>query len=338
MTTHRFYTPDHGHVYLGGDHYRNEFKVWLVMALTVSIMAAEIIAGVIYGSMALLADGWHMSTHAGAMLITALAYRYARRNAGNSRFTFGTGKLGDLAGFANAVLLALIALLIAWESLIRLTDPIPIDFAQAIAVACAGLLVNLICAWLLKDGHAHHGHARHGDHGGEDGRDDHGGDHPGRAHRRGHHHAGVSRDNNLRSAYLHVLADALTSVLAIAALLLGRSYGWLWADPVVGVIGALVIARWSWSLIRDAGGVLLDASPEGRAVGQEILRALEPEGCQVTDLHVWQVGPGHFAAIVALTASQARDPAYYKALLAPIHELSHMTVEARQATGENGVC
>jgi cation diffusion facilitator family transporter len=272
--------------------------------------------GTLYGSMALVADGWHMSTHAGAMLIAVLAYRFARRHAGNPRFTFGTGKLGDLAGFASAIVLALIALLIGWESLVRLTQPIHIDFNQAIAVAVVGLGVNLVCAWLLKDDHAHHHHHGHEHH-----------------HSNDEHHApGKGRDNNLRAAYLHVLADALTSVLAILALLLGRSYGWSWADPAMGVVGALVIARWSWGLIRDSGSVLLDAAAEGQDVRQEIREAMAPTGSQVTDLHVWQVGPGHFAAIVSLMAREPREPAHYKALLAHIHELSHVTVEVQRGT------
>ncbi|HRO51557.1 CDF family Co(II)/Ni(II) efflux transporter DmeF [Alicycliphilus denitrificans] len=308
----------HDHFFLGTDHQRNERKVWLVIALTASMMLVEISAGTIYGSMALVADGWHMSTHAGAMLITALAYRFARKHAGNPRFTFGTGKLGDLAGFASAIVLALIALLIAWESLVRLTQPIHIDFNQAIAVAAVGLVVNLVCAWLLKDDHAHHGH-HHGHH------HHHDHDHD------DHHAPSKSRDNNLRAAYIHVLADALTSVLAIVALLLGSSYGWLWADPVMGVAGALVIARWSWRLIQDSGSVLLDAAAEGQEVRQEIHEAMQPTGSEVTDLHVWQVGPGHFAAIVSLMAREPKEPAHYKALLAHIHELSHVTVEVQPA-------
>ena len=318
MTTYNPSATGHDHFFLGSDHQRNERKVWLVIALTVSMMLVEIVAGTLYGSMALVADGWHMSTHAGAMLIAALAYRFARRHAGNPRFTFGTGKLGDLAGFASAIMLALIALLIGWESLVRLTQPIHIDFNQAIAVAVVGLGVNLVCAWLLKDDHSHHGHHHH--------------DHD-RHHSNDEHHApGKGRDNNLRAAYLHVLADALTSVLAIVALLVGRSYGWLWADPVMGVVGALVIARWSWGLIRDSGSVLLDAAAEGQEVRQEIREAMEPTGSQVTDLHVWQVGPGHFAAIVSLMAQEPREPAHYKALLAHIHELSHVTVEVQRGT------
>lgn len=316
MTSYNPSATGHDHFFLGSDHQRNERKVWLVIALTASMMLVEIVAGTLYGSMALVADGWHMSTHAGAMLIAVLAYRFARRHAGNPRFTFGTGKLGDLAGFASAIVLALVALLIGWESLVRLTQPIHIDFNQAIAVAVVGLGVNLVCAWLLKDDHAHHHHHGHEHH-----------------HSNDEHHApGKGRDNNLRAAYLHVLADALTSVLAIVALLVGRSYGWLWADPAMGVVGALVIARWSWGLIRDSGSVLLDAAAEGQDVRQEIREAMAPTGSQVTDLHVWQVGPGHFAAIVSLMAREPREPAHYKALLAHIHELSHVTVEVQRGT------
>ncbi|MDH2232415.1 CDF family Co(II)/Ni(II) efflux transporter DmeF [Delftia tsuruhatensis] len=315
MTTSRLSTPDHEHVFLGDDHQRNERKVWLVIALTASMMLVEIIAGTVYGSMALVADGWHMSTHAGAMLITALAYRFARRHSSNPRFSFGTGKLGDLAGFASAMVLALIALLIGWESLVRLTQPIHINFERAIAVAIVGLVVNLVCAWLLKDDHALHGQHGHGHHH--------------HSHHDDHHETGKARDNNLRAAYLHVLADAMTSVLAIVALLLGRSYGWLWADPIMGVVGALVITRWSWGLMQDSGSVLLDAAAEGQEVQQEIREAMEPTGSRVADLHVWQVGPGHFAAIISLMAQEPKEPAHYKALLAHIHELSHVTVEVQ---------
>ncbi|MGB3817698.1 MAG: CDF family Co(II)/Ni(II) efflux transporter DmeF [Achromobacter pulmonis] len=289
----------HEHVFLGQDHRRNERRVWWVIALTAGMMAVEIVAGHLYGSMALVADGWHMSTHAGAMLITALAYGYARRHARNPRFTFGTGKLGELAGFASAIVLALIALIIGWESVTRLVDPVPIRFDQAIAIAVVGLLVNLASAWLLKDDHGHsHGH--------------------------GH-------DNNLRSAYIHVLADAMTSVLAIAALLLGRSYGWLWADPAMGVVGALVIARWSWGLIRDAGTVLLDAAPQSGRMRRDIERALDAGDGEIADLHVWQIGPGHYAAIVSLVTRHPRDSAFYKAKLAHIAGLSHLTVETQAA-------
>ncbi|MFY2842529.1 CDF family Co(II)/Ni(II) efflux transporter DmeF [Achromobacter ruhlandii] len=332
----------HDHVFLGQDHRRNERRVWWVIALTAGMMVVEIIAGNLYGSMALVADGWHMSTHAGAMLITALAYGYARRQARNPRFTFGTGKLGELAGFASAIVLALIALIIGWDSLARLVDPVPIRFDEAIAIAAAGLLVNLVSAWLLKDDHGHaHGHGGHGhdrdhDHGHGHGHDhDHGHAHshasPSHAHApaAAHAHPQRSHDNNLRSAYVHVLADALTSVLAIAALLLGRSYGWLWADPAMGVVGALVIARWSWGLIRDSGTVLLDATPQSGKMRRDIEQALDAGDGEIADLHVWQVGPGHYAAIVSLVTRHPRDSAFYKAKLAHIAGLSHLTVETQ---------
>ncbi|WP_116793690.1 CDF family Co(II)/Ni(II) efflux transporter DmeF [Achromobacter dolens] len=338
------HSPSHDHVFLGQDHRRNERQVWWVIALTASMMVVEIIAGNLYGSMALVADGWHMSTHAGAMLITALAYGYARRQARNPRFTFGTGKLGELAGFASAIVLALIALIIGWDSLARLVDPVPIRFDEAIAIAVAGLLVNLVSAWLLKDDHGHaHGHGGHRpdhDHGrhvhGAHDRGHHGHDHDhdhdhdhGRAPAAGHGHPARVRDNNLRSAYVHVLADALTSVLAIAALLLGRSYGWLWADPAMGVVGALVIARWSWGLIRDSGTVLLDAAPQSGKMRRDIEQALDAGDGEIADLHVWQVGPGHYAAIVSLVTRHPRDSAFYKAKLAHIAGLSHLTVETQ---------
>jgi cation diffusion facilitator family transporter len=315
---------EHDHVFLGADHTRNERRIWLVIALTAVMMVAEIAAGTVYGSMALVADGWHMSTHASALLISALAYLFARRQARNPRFTFGTGKLGDLAGFASAIILALIALLMAWESLLRLSNPVPIGFAQAIAVAVIGLAVNLVSAWLLAGGghdhghghhahghHAHHSHAHHGH-----------GDHA--------HHAKTD-DNNIRSAYLHVIADALTSVLAIAALTLGSLYGWLWLDPLMGIVGGLVIANWSWSLMKSSGGVLLDVISEGETLPAEIRGAIETEDDRITDLHVWQVGPGHHAAIVAVLTSKPRDPAFYKGRLSALEELSHVTVEVTRA-------
>ncbi len=334
----------HEHVFLGADHDRNARKVWWVIALTASMMVVEIVGGSIFGSMALTADGWHMSTHAGAMLISALAYLYARRQARNPRFAFGTGKLGDLAGFASAIVLALIALAIAWESLVRLANPVTINFNEAILVAVVGLAVNIVSAFLLHDGHSHthghghnhghshnrsHSHAGHHDHAHEHtDHDHHGHDHP---HPHSHAHEAVPtravQDNNLRSAYIHVIADALTSVLAIAALILGKAYGWSALDPVMGIVGAIVIVRWSWSLIRVTSGVLLDVqSQEGHLAG-EIREQVETDGDRISDLHVWQVGPGHHAAIVALVSENPRDPGYYKEKLRAIGELSHVTVE-----------
>jgi cation diffusion facilitator family transporter len=313
----------HEHVFLGADHERNERKVWLVIALTATMMVAEIVAGSVFGSMALTADGWHMSTHAGAMLIAALAYLYARRQARNPRYTFGTGKLGDLAGFASAIALALIALLIAWESFVRLANPVAIDFDQAILVAVVGLAVNLLSAWLLREdhhhshdgGHAHDGGHHHGHHG----------------HHGAHAHQPAAKDHNLRAAYLHVLADALTSVLAIVALILGRSYGWAWLDPVMGVVGGLVIARWSWGLIRVTATVLLDAQPDDEELAGRIRRSVETEEDRISDLHVWQVGPGHHAAIVALVTPKPQAPSFYKDKLRGIRNLSHVTVEVTPA-------
>ncbi|WP_176038380.1 CDF family Co(II)/Ni(II) efflux transporter DmeF [Brucella tritici] len=296
----------HEHVFLGENHRRNEKRTWIVIAITATMMVIEIVAGNLYGSMALTADGWHMSTHAAAMLIAALAYLYARKHAHNSRFTFGTGKLGDLAGFASAIVLALIALLIGWESFWRFTAPVNINFHEAILVAVIGLIVNLVCAWLLRDDHSHHhGHYHH----------DHGDDHAG-----GH-------DRNLRAAYMHVLADALTSVLAIAALLLGSLYGWLWLDPAMGIVGALVIANWSWGLIKDTGSTLLDYLPEDEDLPEEITEIINREGGEIADLHVWQLGPGHHGAIVSIIAEEPRAPSYYRKKLAAIHDLSHVTVE-----------
>lgn len=329
-------TAEHDHVFLGKDHDRNARRTWMVIAITTAMMVVEIAAGTIYGSMALVADGWHMSTHAGALLIAALAYYFARRQSANPRFTFGTGKLGDLGAFASAVVLALVALLIGWESLVRLANPVEIGFSQAILVAVVGLAVNLVSAWLLHQsgdhGHAHHGHSHH-DHGHthphpHDHHHDHAHDHA-HGHHHPHPHAAThgARDNNLRAAYLHVMADALTSVLAIAALLLGSAFGWQWLDPAMGVVGALVIARWSWTLIRDAGAVLLDYNPAAATLPQAIRTTIETGGDTINDLHVWQVGPGHHAAIVSLSSADPQPVDTYRRRLAAITGLSHITVE-----------
>ena len=317
----------HDHVFLGEGHARNERRAWLVIALTATMMVVEISAGTIFGSMALLADGWHMSTHASALLITALAYQFARKNAHNQRFTFGTGKLGDLAAFSSATVLAFVALQIGWESLARLRNPVPIGFNEAILVAVAALVVNLVSAWLLKDDHGHgHGHGHGHDHG-----------HQGHAHGADHGHPAEavgrtgSRDNNLRAAYLHVLADALTSVLAIVALLAGRSYGWVWLDPVIGIVSALVILRWSWGLLRDSGSVLMDYLPDHEDLPAEVRAAIESEHDEIVDLHVWQLGPGHHGAIIALKSTRPEPVAAYRARLLHIDELSHVTVEIHPA-------
>lgn len=282
----------------------------MVIALTFIMMVAEIAAGVAFGSMALLADGMHMATHAGALALSAAAYAYARRHLHNPRYSFGTGKVGDLAGFTSAIILALFAVMIGWESAQRLARPVPIDFADATLVAAIGLVVNLASALLLHGGHHHHDH---------DGADDH---HDHQAH--GHHH-----DHNLRAAYFHVLADALTSVLAIAGLLAGRYFGWVWMDPAVGILGAIVIARWSWGLMRDAGAVLLDTVPDQRVPGA-IRTVLEDGDVRVTDLHVWRVGPSHNAAVISLVAHNPQPPGFYKERLSTVGGLCHVTVEVER--------
>ncbi|MBL0900759.1 MAG: CDF family Co(II)/Ni(II) efflux transporter DmeF, partial [Reyranella sp.] len=296
----------HEHVFLGAGHERNERRTWAVVALTAGMMAVEIAGGLMFGSMALLADGWHMSTHAGALAIAAFAYRYARRHARDPRFAFGTGKLGDLAGFASAVVLAMVALMIGWESALRLFQPVPIHYAEATSIAVVGLAVNLASAWML---------------GGEPGHDHH------HAHDHAHHH-----DHNIRAAFWHVVADAFTSVLAIVGLLAAWIYGWTWLDPVVGMLGALVIAHWAWRLIRDSGAVLLDAAPNA-ALAAAIRARLEQGHDRIADLHVWRLGPGHHGAIVALVADRPEAVEVYKARLSDLAELSHVTVEVHRCTG-----
>ncbi|MDP4003907.1 CDF family Co(II)/Ni(II) efflux transporter DmeF [Methylobacterium sp. NEAU K] len=322
MHTHSLEPWTHGHTFLGDRHDRHARRTWAVVVLTAATMVAEIAGGTWLGSMALVADGWHMSTHAAALGIAALSYRFARRHADDPRFSFGTGKFGDLAAFASAIILGLIALLIGAESLDRLLHPTPIGFGPAIPIAVLGLAVNLASVWLLHDdhddhddhgrrGHAHggHGHGGHGGHGGH--------------------------DTNFRAAYLHVLADALTSVLAIAALLGGRYLGLAWLDPAMGLVGTVVILAWSWSLLRTAGLVLLDARPSPAATA-EIRARLEKDGDRVSDLHLWQVGPGHRAAVIALVSDAPQPPAHYKARLAGVRGLSHVTVEVQPCPGHAG--
>ncbi|WP_417492337.1 CDF family Co(II)/Ni(II) efflux transporter DmeF [Maricaulis sp.] len=308
----------HDHVFLGDNHDRNARRTWIVIGLTAMMMVGEIIAGTIYGSMALLADGFHMATHAGALAIAALAYYFARRHAHNPSFTFGTGKLGELAGFSSAIILAIVALLIGFESVMRLAVPIDIRFDEAIAVAVLGLVVNLVSAWLLHQGDHDHDHQQ-----------GHGHDHHRAAAHEAHHdhpHDKHHEDHNLRAAYLHVLTDALTSVLAIAGLLAGRFYGWVWMDPLMGIVGAIVIMRWSIGLMRGAGAILLDVTPDG-AMETRIREILEREGDAVSDLHLWRVGPGHMALVVSLVSQSPRPVEHYKQSLAVIARLSHVTIE-----------
>ncbi|QQV79190.1 CDF family Co(II)/Ni(II) efflux transporter DmeF (plasmid) [Sphingomonas aliaeris] len=296
----------HDHVFLGASHDENARRTRWVVALTAVMMIGEIIAGYVTGSMALLADGFHMATHAGALSVAAGAYAYAKRHARSPAYSFGTGKVGDLAGFASAMVLGLIAFAIGAESVMRLFQPINVAFGEATIIAVVGLLVNIASAFLLSGSH-HHGHDDHG----------HGHEH--------HTHAG---DNNLRSAYVHVLADALTSVLAIAALLAGRYLGWTWMDPAMGIVGAVVIARWSWTLMRDTAAVLLDRTDDH--VAGEVRELVEASGdARIADLHVWRVGPEAHAAIVSVVADQGVTGDTIRARLAPVHELAHLTVETR---------
>lgn len=302
MHTNTIANWSHDHAFLGARHSENERRTWLVVGLTAAMMVVEIGGGTIYGSMALVADGWHMSTHAGALAIAAFAYRYARGHARDARFTFGTGKVGELAGYSSALILAVIALLIGYQSVTRLFSPVSISFDEATVIAVIGLAVNLASAWLLNDGHAH----------------EHDHDH--------HHH-----DHNLRAAYLHVLADALTSVLAIAALLTGRFLGWTWMDPVMGIVGALVIAHWSVRLLRNAGAVLLDTVVDPQLAAR-IRTKLEICGDRISDLHLWRVGPGHAALIASIVSDEPQSPESYKARLADLHGLSHVTIEVHPCT------
>jgi cation diffusion facilitator family transporter len=290
----------HQHAFGTQARSRGERRTAWVVGLTLATMGVEVAAGTIYGSMALLADGWHMGTHAAALGVAVFAYVYARRHATDPRYSFGTGKVGALGGFASATGLAVVAVLIFGESAQRLTAPVSIRFDEAIAVACVGLAVNLLCAWLLRD-HDHH-------HGNDSGHD--------------HHH-----DHNLRGAYLHVLADALTSLLAIVALSAGKLLGWTWMDPVMGLVGSLVIARWSYGLLRDSSRVLLDAEVS-EARREAIRDAIESDAdARVADLHVWRVGPRHLAAIVSLVADAPRAPEDYKRRLSGQADLVHVTVE-----------
>lgn len=399
----------HSHVFLGEGHEKSERKTWAVICLCGAMMIAEIVGGFLFGSIALVADGLHMSTHAGALLLAALAYTYARKHANDPRFTFGTGKLGDLAGFTSAIILAMIALLIGYESVSRIFAPVPIHFAEAIPIACLGLAVNIGSAWLLSGGGHHHGHSHGHSHEGhdhdaahrittgagivvlevfEDGvpprfrlraetgpalvahaaiieivrpdgarqrftMTDRDGylesaeevpePHAFMAHVRigqenfpvlfeehedEHADGSAHRDNNLRAAVIHVMADAAVSVLVIVGLLLARAFGWLWMDPLAGIVGACVIASWSYGLIRDTGSILLDMNPD-RHLADNLRQTIESDGDRLADLHLWRLGPGHFGAIVSVSTKAPHGPDHYRAKLARFRSLSHLTIEVQ---------
>jgi cation diffusion facilitator family transporter len=314
----------HSHVFLGEGHERNERRTWTVIALCGFMMVAEIIGGLLFGSIALVADGLHMSTHASALLLAALAYRFARRHVDDDRFSFGTGKFGDLAGFTSAIVLAMIALLIGYEALTRFIWPVPISFNEAIPIAALGLIVNVASVLLLGGGHEHlPAHDDHSSH-----HHDHDHDHA-HADEHNHPHHAAHRDNNLRAAVVHVLADAAVSIFVIVGLTLGRLFGWVWMDPAVGLLGAVVIATWAYTLIRDTGAILLDMTPD-RGMAERMRAVIETDGDRLTDLHLWRLGPGHLGVIVSVATRQERGPDYYQALLGRFRALSHVTVEVQR--------
>lgn len=302
------------HIYLTAGHDENARRTLWVVWLTAATMVVEILFGWMTGSMALLADGFHMATHAGALAVAAAAYGYARRHARNPRYTFGTGKVGDLSGFASALLLAVTAIFIAVESTLRFFEPVHVAFGEATLVAVIGLVINLLSALLLGHDHSHdHGHGH-----------DHGHDHGHPHDHDGHHRQGGGHtDNNLRAAYVHVLTDALTSLLAIAALLAGRYLGWWWLDPAVGLMGAVVIARWAWGLMKDTSAILLDTAEP--ALMARVRTVVEAEGAVIRDLHVWRIGPHAHAAIISL-APGANGPAV-RQLVRALPRMEHVTVE-----------
>jgi len=310
MHIHKLEQWQHGHNYFVHRE-QNEKNTQKVMGLTAVTMVVEIVAGVAFGSMALLADGWHMGTHVAAFLITLFAYSYSRKNANNPDFTFGPGKINVLGGFASAVALAVVALIMAVESVGRFFSPVEIHYGQSILVAVVGLAVNVVSAFLL---HGSHGH-------------DH---HHGHSHGNENHH----EDHNLKAAYFHVLADALTSVLAIVALLFGSLFGWWALDPAMGIVGAIVITRWAWGLLKESSAILLDAGVK-KEVREEIKDVIEADADnRVTDIHVWKVGPHHLAVLLTLVTHYPRSSGEYKKLLAGFDQLKHITIEVIKCEDE----
>ena len=301
MENHKLDQWQHDHnFYVSNDH--GERRTIYVLILTIVTMVIEIIAGTIYGSMALLADGWHMSTHVAAFMIALFTYRYARKHADNPSYAFGTGKVNALGGLVSAIALAFVAIFMLVESIERILSPQTIHFNEAIAVATLGLIVNVVSAFLLKDDHHHHHH--------------------GHEHHSHHHH-----DHNLRAAYMHVLADALTSLLAIIALLFGKYYGWNWMDPIMGIVGGIIIIRWSYGLIMQTSPILLDASIDDDVLSEITSRIESDADNRITDLHVWKLGATDYAAIISIMTHQPKETGHYKNLLTEFKQLSHITIE-----------
>ena len=312
MHSHSIAPWTHGHAFLGARHDEHEQRTWWVVALTAAMMLVEIVGGSLFGSIALVADGWHMATHVIALATAGFAYLFARRHAGDARFSLGTGKFGELAAFASAIILGLIALGVGYESVLRLLHPVAIHFEEAVPIAALGLCVNLASAWLLR---THHEHGRDHVHSDTSRRHAHE-TRPGLPH----------RDTNFRAAYVHVLADAVTSVGAIAALSLAWAFGWSFMDPLVGLLATIVMVTWAVSLIRSAGSVLLDAVPDPE-LAQSIRQRIEVGGDRVSDLHVWQLGPGHAAVMASVVSDSPQAPAVYKRRLEGLAGLSHVTIE-----------
>lgn len=297
---------------------KGEQRTYWVLGLTLITMLVEIGAGTLFGSMALLADGWHMSTHAAAFILTIFAYRYARKHAANPAFSFGTGKVNVLGGYTSAIALGLVAFLMLAESLHRLFNPEVIQFNEAIAVAVIGLVVNIVSAFLLKDDHHHHHHNHEHDH-------HHSHDHD---HHHPHHHE--HHDHNLKAAYMHVLADALTSLLAIVALMFGKYFGLNWLDAMMGIVGAVIISRWAWGLIQQTSPILLDGNID-QHYQDEIIKILEADAVnQVKDIHIWKVSAHHYAAMITLNSLNPKAAADYKQMLAKFDKLHHLTIEVNQ--------
>ena len=320
MHTHDLSPWTHDHVFNQDQARPGERRTLIIVIVTAVFMVVEIVAGLYFGSMALLADGLHMASHAAALGISFAAYVYARRHASDGRFSFGTGKVNSLAAFASAIFLVGFAVLMAMESIERLFNPVDISFDQAIMVAVLGLLVNGASAWLLASTpHHHHGH-----------------DHDHHDHHGHHHHhddapeSELQKDHNLRAAYFHVLADALTSLLAIIALLAGKYAGAVWLDPVMGIVGAALVARWSWGLLRLSAKVLLDWQAEKPVIEKLRAALLVDDSDRIADLHVWAIGQGQHAAEVSIVTDHEHSPAHYKALVPKNLGIVHLTVEVHR--------